>query len=145
MIPRPPRSTRTDTLFPYTTLFRSPFRPEFVPPWTRHAHVTALTLSRLSRKQGAAMVGRLTGDRALPPPVLEQIVAQTDGVPLFVEELTRTVLESGLLASRGDHSVLTGPLPLPAIPDTLHASLLARPSSLPTEERPVGNEGVRTC
>src|SRR3546814_8492692 len=70
------------------------FRPEFVPPWTRHAHVTALTLSRLSRKQGAAMVGRLTGDRALPPPVLEQIVAKTDGVPLFRSEEHTSELQS---------------------------------------------------
>ncbi|RXG88307.1 adenylate/guanylate cyclase domain-containing protein, partial [Bradyrhizobium zhanjiangense] len=73
------------------------FRPEFVRRWTRYAHVTPLTLSRLSRRQGAAMVARLSSGKALPPAVLDQIVAKTDGVPLFVEELTRTVLETNLL------------------------------------------------
>ncbi|MEH2556280.1 putative ATPase/class 3 adenylate cyclase [Bradyrhizobium algeriense] len=102
------------------------FRPEFEPPWTRHAHVAALTLSRLSRRQGAAMVTRLSGGKALPPPVLDQIVAKTDGVPLFVEELTRTVLEANLLRDEGDHYALAGPLPPMAIPTTLQESLLAR-------------------
>jgi len=102
------------------------FRPEFEPPWTRYAHVTALTLSRLSRRQGAAMVARLSGGKALPPAVLDQIVAKTDGVPLFVEELTRTVLETNLLRDEGDHYALAGPLPPMAIPTTLQESLLAR-------------------
>ncbi|MBH5398732.1 AAA family ATPase [Bradyrhizobium sp. CNPSo 4010] len=102
------------------------FRPEFAPPWTRHAHVTALTLSRLSRRQGAAIVARLSGGKALPAAVLDQIVAKTDGVPLFVEELTRTVLETNLLRDEGDHYALTGPLPPMAIPTTLQESLLAR-------------------
>ncbi|MCP3395529.1 AAA family ATPase [Bradyrhizobium sp. CCGB12] len=101
------------------------FRPEFVPPWMHYAHVSALTLSRLSRRQGAAMVGRVSG-KALPQAVLDQIVAKTDGVPLFVEELTRTVLETNLLRDEGDHYVLTGPLPPMAIPTTLQESLLAR-------------------
>jgi predicted ATPase/class 3 adenylate cyclase len=102
------------------------FRPEFEPSWTRYAHVTALTLSRLSRRQGAAMVARLSGGKALPPAVLDQIVAKTDGVPLFVEELTRTVLETNLLRDEGDHYALAGPLPPMAIPTTLQESLLAR-------------------
>ncbi|SDJ85014.1 adenylate/guanylate cyclase [Bradyrhizobium sp. Rc2d] len=102
------------------------FRPEFEPPWTHYAHVTALTLSRLSRRQGAAMVARLSGGKALPPAVLDQIVAKTDGVPLFVEELTRTVLETNLLRDEGDHYALAGPLPPMAIPTTLQESLLAR-------------------
>ncbi|MEH2527183.1 MULTISPECIES: adenylate/guanylate cyclase domain-containing protein [unclassified Bradyrhizobium] len=102
------------------------FRPEFEPPWMRYAHVTALTLSRLSRRQGAAMVARLSGGKALPPAVLDQIVAKTDGVPLFVEELTRTVLEANLLRDEGDHYALAGPLPPMAIPTTLQESLLAR-------------------
>ncbi len=101
------------------------FRPEFVPPWTRYAHVSALTLSRLSRRQGAAMVERLSG-KALPPAVLDQIVAKTDGVPLFVEELTRAVLEANLLRDEGDRYALSGPLPPMAIPATLQESLLAR-------------------
>jgi class 3 adenylate cyclase/energy-coupling factor transporter ATP-binding protein EcfA2 len=102
------------------------FRPEFEPAWTRYARVTALTLSRLSRRQGAAMVARLSGGKALPPAVLDQIVAKTDGVPLFVEELTRAVLETNLLLDEGDHYALAGPLPLMAIPTTLQESLLAR-------------------
>jgi predicted ATPase len=72
------------------------------------------------------MVERLTGGKALPAPVLDQIVAKTDGVPLFVEELTRTVLETDLLRDEGDHYALVGPLPPMAIPTTLQASLLAR-------------------
>ncbi|UWU75466.1 AAA family ATPase [Bradyrhizobium huanghuaihaiense] len=102
------------------------FRPAFEPPWMRYAHVSALTLSRLSRRQGAAMVARLSGGKALPPAVLDQIVAKTDGVPLFVEELTRTVLETNLLRDEGDHYALAGPLPPMAIPTTLQESLLAR-------------------
>lgn len=102
------------------------FRPEFEPPWTRSAHVTALTLSRLSRRQGAAMVARLSGGKALPPAVLDQIVAKTDGVPLFVEELTRAVLETNLLRDEGDQYALAGPLPPMGIPTTLQESLLAR-------------------
>ena len=102
------------------------FRPEFQPPWTGHAHVTTLTMSRLGRRQGADLVARVTGDKPLPPEIVEQIVARTDGVPLFVEELTKTVMESGLLADLGDHYELSGPLPLLAIPTTLHDSLMAR-------------------
>jgi len=102
------------------------YRPEFNPPWAGQAHVTALPLNRLGRRQGAAMVTRLTAGKALPDEVLDQIVARTDGVPLFVEELTKTVLESGLLADEGDHYELSGPLPPLAIPTTLHDSLMAR-------------------
>ena len=102
------------------------FRPEFQPPWTGQAHVTTLTMSRLGRRQGADLVARVTGEKPLPAEVVEQIVARTDGVPLFVEELTKTVLESGLLADAGDHYELSGPLPPLAIPTTLHDSLMAR-------------------
>jgi class 3 adenylate cyclase/predicted ATPase len=101
-------------------------RPEFQPPWTAHAHVTSLTMSRLGRRQGADLVARVTGDKPLPSEIVEQIVARTDGVPLFVEELTKTVLESGLLADAGNRYELTGPLPPLAIPATLHDSLMAR-------------------
>jgi len=102
------------------------FRPEFNPPWTGHAHVTQLSLNRLSHRQASAMVERLSGGRALPAEVVEQIVSRTDGVPLFVEELTKMVLESGLLTDAGDHYELSGPLPPLAIPATLHDSLTAR-------------------
>ena len=85
------------------------FRPEFAPPWRGQPHVTALTLNRLSREQGAALVvERSTGGKALPAEVLEQILAKTDGVPLFVEELTKAVLESGL-AARGGRTATSWP------------------------------------
>ena len=102
------------------------FRPEFSPPWSGQPHVSALALTRLGRRDGAALVERVVGDKALPDEVAAQIVAKTDGVPLFVEELTKTVLESGLLEDAGDHYELAGPLPPLAIPATLHDSLLAR-------------------
>jgi class 3 adenylate cyclase len=102
------------------------YRPEFTPPWSGQAHVTALPLNRLGRRQGAALVQRMTGGKALPAAILDQIVARTDGVPLFVEELTKTVLESGLLTDAGDRYELSGPLPPLAIPTTLHDSLMAR-------------------
>jgi class 3 adenylate cyclase len=102
------------------------FRPEFMPPWTGFTHVTSLTLSRLGQRQGAQMIERLTGGKSLPAEVLEQILLKTDGVPLFLEELTKTVLESGMLTEAGDHYELSGSLPLLAIPATLHDSLMAR-------------------
>ena len=102
------------------------FRPEFIPPWTGYAHVTSLSLSRLGQRQVTQMVERLTSGKALPAAIVDQIVERTDGVPLFVEELTKTVLESGLLADAGDHYELSGPLPPLAIPSTLHDSLMAR-------------------
>ena len=102
------------------------FRPEFTPPWSGQPHVSALALTRLGRRDGAALVDRVVGAKALPDEVAAQIVAKTDGVPLFVEELTKAVLESGLLADVGDRYALSGPLPPLAIPSTLHNSLLAR-------------------
>jgi class 3 adenylate cyclase/predicted ATPase len=102
------------------------FRPEFIPPWGREAHVAELPLQRLSRRRGAALAQEVAGGRAMPPEILDQIVAKTDGIPLFVEELTKTLLESGLLRPENNHFVLTGPLPPLAIPATLHDSLMAR-------------------
>jgi class 3 adenylate cyclase/predicted ATPase len=101
-------------------------RPQFSPPWSGQAHVTALPLNRLGRRQGAAMALQVTGGKALPAELLAQILERTDGVPLFVEELTRTMLESGLLTDAGDHYELVGPLPPLAIPANLHDSLMAR-------------------
>ena len=101
-------------------------RPEFSPPWPASRTSARWRCRRLGRREGAAMVVRVVGDKALPAEVAAQIVAKTDGVPLFVEELTKTVLESGLLEDAGDHWELSGPLPPLAIPATLHDSLLAR-------------------
>ena len=102
------------------------FRPEFVPTRTGQPHVTLLAMNRLNQKQSAAMVHRLMGDKALPPEVAEQIVVRTDGVPLFVEELTKTILDSGLLTEEADRYALNGPLASLAIPATLQDSLTAR-------------------
>ena len=102
------------------------FRPEFESRWTQHSHVTLLTLNRLARKQAMAMVDKVAGGKALPPEILAQIVAKTDGMPLFVEELTSQVVESGLLRDTGDRYVIEGPLPPLALPATLQDSLLAR-------------------
>ena len=101
-------------------------RPEFLPPWSNRTHFATITLNRLPRAQSEAMVRNVTGGKALPPLVLDQIVAKTDGVPLFVEELTKAVLESGLIRERDEHYELTGPLPPLAIPSTLQDSLAAR-------------------
>jgi class 3 adenylate cyclase/tetratricopeptide (TPR) repeat protein len=101
-------------------------RPEFTQPWPGHAHVTTVLLTRLSRRDGAELIDCVTAGKTLPEEVMNQILARTDGVPLFVEELTKTVLETGLLEERGDHYVLNRPLPSMAIPTTLHASLMAR-------------------
>ena len=108
------------------------FRPDFSPPWTGRAHLTQVTLNRLPRRQAAEMTGRVAHGKALPPEVVEQVVAKTDGVPLFVEELTKMVLESGLLQEREGRYELTGPLPPLAIPTTLHDSLMARLDRLAT-------------
>ena len=102
------------------------FRPDFSPPWTGRAHLTQLTVHRLPRRQVVEVIRQVAHSKGLPPEVIEQIVAKTDGVPLFVEELTKMVLESGLLQEREDRYALTGPLPLLAIPATLHDALMAR-------------------
>ena len=75
-------------------------RPEFGPPWPSHAHVTALSLTRLSRRECVALVERITAGKPLPAAVLEQILTRADGVALFIEELTKTVIESGVLIDR---------------------------------------------
>jgi predicted ATPase len=101
------------------------YRPEFAAAWTA-SHITALTLTRLSRAQVITIVTQLTAGRALPTEVLAQILARTDGIPLFVEELTKAILEAGLLREVGERYALTGPLPPLAIPATLQDSLMAR-------------------
>jgi len=108
------------------------FRPDFRPPWAQRAHVAYLTLNRLTRRQTELMVGRAAGGKGLPVAVVQEIVAKTDGVPLFVEELTKMVLESGLLREQDARFELTGPLPPLAIPATLQDSLMARLDRLAT-------------
>jgi predicted ATPase len=102
------------------------FRPEFTPPWPTRSHMTPLTLNRLERSQVEALILQLAGGKALPREVVQHIVTKTDGVPLFVEELTKMLLASDLLWEAADHYELTGPLLTVAIPDTLQESLMAR-------------------
>src|SRR5262249_37016496 len=84
-------------------------RPEFHPPWAMAAHLTALTLRRFAPHQIERIATHVAGDKALPPAVLQEVIRKTDGVPLFVEELTKTVLESGLLCEQADRYELPGP------------------------------------
>lgn len=107
-------------------LLLATFRPEFEPPWVSSSNVTLSTLNRLTRLETISLIERLTGGKSLPGEVLDQIVQRTDGVPLFVEELTKSVLESGLLREDPDRYLISGPLPPFAIPSTLQASLMAR-------------------
>jgi len=100
------------------------FRPEFQPPWAGQPHVTVMSLTRLGRGDGAAMVERLAGNAALlPPDVIAEIVERTDGVPLFVEEMTKAVLEAG--AERGREVAASVPSTGLGVPATLQASLIS--------------------
>jgi len=118
--PLVPRIAQLSVLFVIT------YRPEYRPEWSGAPDVTVLTLNRLNRRLGAQLAAQVTSGKALPPEVLDQIVEKTDGVPLFVEELTKHVIESGPLSDRGDHYALAGPLSTLAIPSTLRDSLMAR-------------------
>jgi class 3 adenylate cyclase/DNA-binding winged helix-turn-helix (wHTH) protein/predicted ATPase len=100
-------------------------RPEFHPSWGFRAHLTPITLGRLSPSQAEIMIQRM-GGQVLPPMVQQHLVAHTDGVPLFIEEVTKLVLESERLQAHADHDMLPGPLPTLAIPATLHDTLMAR-------------------
>jgi len=101
------------------------FRPEFQPPWTGQPYVTAIALNRLGRSDGAAMVERLAGNAALlPPDVIAEIIERTDGVPLFVEEMTKAVLEAG--AGHGREIAASVPGAGLGVPATLQALLMAR-------------------
>jgi len=102
------------------------YRPEFEPPWSVRSHFVSVALSRLPRTHAEAVVYNVSGGKPLPPQVLDQIITKTDGVPLFVEELTKTVLESDLVRERNGRYELTGLLPPLAIPSTLQDSLTAR-------------------
>jgi class 3 adenylate cyclase/predicted ATPase len=102
------------------------FRPEFQPPWSGRPHVTGLTLNRLAERDGEVLVQKLAGNAALTPDIVAEIVERTDGVPLFVEELTKAVLESAALGDRVAAVLATTSLAARSVPATLHASLIAR-------------------
>ncbi|WP_457938372.1 adenylate/guanylate cyclase domain-containing protein [Mesorhizobium sp. 10J20-29] len=106
-------------------------RPEFVSPWPTRSHVTPITLNRLERPHAEALVARIAGMKPLPAEVVDHVVTKTDGVPLYVEELTKTILASDILRDTGESYELTGPLSSLSIPDTLQESLMARLDRLP--------------
>jgi class 3 adenylate cyclase len=111
------------------------FRPEFTAPWIGRPHVTLLTLNRLPALRRAEMIAHMTGGTGLPKEIADQIVDRTDGVPLFIEELTKSVIESGLPTEVGNSHGEASPVAALAIPTSLHASLLARLDRLaPTRE-----------
>ena len=107
-------------------------RPHFQPAWHHRSYITEMTLSHLSRAQVEQIVHAMTAGETLPPEVLQQILAKTDGVPLFVEELTKAILESGQLTAVDGHYELTGSFATFAIPATLQDSLMARLDRLVT-------------
>jgi predicted ATPase/class 3 adenylate cyclase len=115
-----------DRMSDFPILLVLTYRLEFEPQWIGHGHTSVITLNRLSRAQTAALVHNVSGGKSMPVELLDQIVAKTDGVALFVEEITKTVIESGLLKDAGDHYALTGPLPALAVPASLQDSLMAR-------------------
>src|SRR5947208_6371833 len=116
------------------------FRPEFQHAWGGQAHVTTLALNRLDGRDGIALVQNLAGNAPLDAEIVAEIVERTDGVPLFVEELTKAVLES---VGREDQvTAVLGAAPLPAIPATLHASLLARLDRLGAAAKEVAQVGA---
>jgi class 3 adenylate cyclase/tetratricopeptide (TPR) repeat protein len=115
------------------------FRPEFQPPWSGLPQVTALTLNRLDRRSGAAMVERIAGNRKLTVALAAEIVERADGVPLFVEELTRAVIEAG---PGGEALAGAPPLPSSGVPPALHASLVARLDRLGPAAREVAQIGA---
>ena len=118
------------------------FRPEFQPPWSGRSHVTELALSRLDRRQGVMLVRRIAGTKALPVDTVERIVMRTDGVPLFIEELTKTALDSAA-GGVNTEAVLAGASRLAiALPTTLHASLLARLDRLGAGAKQVAQTGA---
>ena len=116
-------------------LFLVTHRPELRPRWLHHSHVAALVMPRLTQTQSSTMVARVAGARQLPPELVAQIVAKTDGVALFVEELTKAVLESGTLTQVGQRYEYSASAASVTIPATLRDSLMARlDRSLPVKE-----------
>jgi class 3 adenylate cyclase len=102
------------------------FRPDFTPAWPMRSHVTYITFPRLPRKEAENMVIRVAKGKVLPEAVREHVISKTDGVPLFVEEMTKMLLESGLLEEHGDRYELKGALAHFSIPSTLRDSLMTR-------------------
>jgi hypothetical protein len=118
------------------------FRPEFQPPWIGRSHVTSLTLNRLGERDGTMLAQKLAGNVALTADIIATIVQRTDGVPLFVEELTKAVLESAGQVDRVTAAVATKSLAAQSVPTTLQASLLARLDRLGPMPKEVAQTGA---
>jgi predicted ATPase len=101
------------------------FRPEFEAPWVGQPHVTALTINRLTRREVDAMIDRVADNKLLPTKIRQDIIERTDGIPLFVEEMTKVVLEAESLGAAAEAIAMVPRQPL-AVPASLHASLMAR-------------------
>jgi class 3 adenylate cyclase len=108
-----------------STLLIVTCRPEFEPPWIERPHVTSLTLSRLGESEIAALIDGVTGNAPLPANIRDGIIERTDGIPLFVEEMTKAVMEAGT-AKALEQAVAAIPASSVAVPASLHASLMAR-------------------
>jgi class 3 adenylate cyclase/predicted ATPase len=108
------------------------YRPDFVPPWSMHSHMIPITLNRMERPEVEALIENQASGKKVPPEVLEHIVEKSDGVPLYVEELTKTILDSEFLREEAGRYALAGKLSDISIPATLQDSLMARLDRLPT-------------
>lgn len=101
-------------------------RPDFKPPWTHESEATTITMTHLDSAAARSLITRIAGEKALPETIVTDILDKTDGIPLFIEELTRTILEGPLLSERDDRFTLTGNVSGQSIPTTLQDSLMAR-------------------
>ncbi len=128
------------TTVPLLTLLT--FRPEFQPPWTAPTSLTELALARLERSDVQKMITSITRGRALPRELVDQIVEKTDGVPLFVEELLQSVLDSDVVRDEGDHFVIARPSSPIAIPATLEGSLMSRLDRLGANAKAIAQRGA---
>ena len=117
------------------------YRPDFGPPWVGRPHVTAFTLNRLGEREIAAMIDRVAGDRPLPASVRQDIIERTDGIPLFIEEMTKAALEAGG-EEAAERTVAAFPSPSVAVPASLHASLMARLDRLGPANKEVAQIGA---
>jgi class 3 adenylate cyclase/predicted ATPase len=118
------------------------FRPEYRPPWTGQSHVTTVTLNRFDESDSAALVGHVAGGQALSPEIVHEIVERADGVPLFVEELTKAVLDTGIQQRAAAQPMSTDSLATQAVPPTLLASLMARLDRLGPDPKEVAQVGA---
>src|SRR5262249_44731654 len=107
-------------------------RPHFQPAWHHRSYLTEVTVNRLSHTQVEQIVAGVTDGKTFPAEVLQQVITKTDGVPLFVEEITKAILESGQLKAVEGHYELVGSLSTLTIPATLQDSLMARLDRLMT-------------